>query len=89
MSLEILITRFSSSEIRNGSLLVQVKFTHVVGGVVSDAPVACVLSKVSSTLRLGLVLLTIHVHGCWVHGWLTNGDRSHVIRRAIGLGIEV
>ena len=56
MSLGILIIRFSSSEIRNGSLSVQVKFTHVVGGVVPDAPVACVLSKVSSTLGLGLVL---------------------------------
>ena len=56
MSLGILITRFSSSEIRNRSLSVQVKFTHVVGGVVPDTPVACVLSKVSSTLGLGLVL---------------------------------
>ena len=55
MSLGILITRFSSSGIRNGSLSVQVKFTHVVGGVVPDAPVACVLSKVPSTLGLGLV----------------------------------
>ena len=50
MSLGLFITRFSSSEIRSGSLSVQVKFTNVVGGVVPDAPVACVLSKVSSTL---------------------------------------
>ena len=57
MSLGILITRFSSSEIRNGSLSVQVKFTHVFGRVVPDAPVACVLSTVSSTLGLGLVLV--------------------------------
>ena len=56
MSSGILITRFSSSEIRTGSLSVQVKFTHFVGGVVFDAPVACVLSKVSSTLGLGLVV---------------------------------
>ena len=28
----------------------------MVGGVVPDAPVACVLSKVSSTLGLGLIL---------------------------------
>ena len=56
MSLEILITRFSSSGIQNGSLSVQVKFTHVVGGFVPDAPVACVLSKVFSTLGLDLVL---------------------------------
>ena len=56
MSLGIFTTRFSSSEIRNGSLSVQVKFTHVVGGVVPDAPVACVLSKLSSALGLGLVL---------------------------------
>ena len=57
ISLRIFITRFSSSEIRNGSLSVHVKFTHVVGGVVLDAPVACLLSKVSSTLGLGLVLV--------------------------------
>ena len=56
MPLGILITRFSSSEIRNGSLSVQENSTHVVGGFVPDASVACVLSKVSSTLGLGLVL---------------------------------
>ena len=37
MSLGILLTWFSSSEIRNGSLSVKVKFSHVVGGVVPDA----------------------------------------------------
>ena len=59
MSLETFVTRFSSSEIRNGSLSVQVKFTHVVGGVVPDASVVFVLSKVSSTLELGLVLAVL------------------------------
>ena len=56
MSLGILIIRFPPSEVRNGSLSMQVEFTHVVGEVVPDAPVACVLSKLSSTLGLGLVL---------------------------------
>ena len=56
MPLGILITRFSSSEIPNGSHSVQMKFAHVVGGVVSNALIACVLLKVSSTLGLSLVL---------------------------------
>ena len=58
MSLGISIARFPSSEIRNGSLSVQVKFTHVVGDVVPDAPVACVLSTVSSTPGLGLLAVS-------------------------------
>ena len=56
MSFGIVITRFSSSEIRNGFPSVQVSSTQAVGGFVPDAPVACVLSKVSSTLGLGFVL---------------------------------
>ena len=55
MSLGILITLFSSSAIRNGSLSVQENSTHVVGDFVPCASVVCVLSKVSLTLRLGLV----------------------------------
>ena len=55
--LTILITRFSSSEFRLGSPSVYAKFTNVTAGFSPDAFLVCVLSKVSSTLGLGVVLM--------------------------------
>ena len=49
------ITQFYS-ETRNRSLSGYAKSTHVAGGSAPDAPLACGLSNVSSTLGLEIVL---------------------------------